>query len=549
MMQFRHIALLCLIAISVCPVSGPVATARAGSPSEFSLHLETLLASDTLDIDGIEILTLKILREVYRDHLWRPFWNRPERIQELVALIGNAADHGLNPADYNAALIAQLADALSQPAAAPLSAEQDILMTESLHRYGYHRRFGKVKASALDPDINYRRERFGTQSPYSTIEGAMESSSLADFIQTMAPSGPVYRTLQQVLHKYRQLAANGGWPAVPPGPTLHPGDRDPRVDTIRARLAVTGEFSPAPEGEPGYFDEALKLAVMDFQSDHALEIDGVVGKNTIEAMNVPVGQRIDQLRLSLERLRWVNQEAASTLVAVNIAGFRVFFYRDGELAWTRRAMVGKYYRQTPVFRGDITQLEFNPTWTIPPSILRNDTLPAIKADPNYLASERIKVFDSTGQAIDPTSVDWNRYTTGVPFTLRQEPGPENSLGRVKFIFPNPHFVFLHDTPHRELFAKAERAFSSGCIRIEDPLSLAELVLDDPVNYPLSKLQRIVESRETTRVVLQNSVPVLIIYLTASVDPDGEVRFYKDIYQRDQKVLDALNGPVVIDVPE
>ena len=197
----------------------------------------------------------------------------------------------------------------------------------------------------------------------------------------------------------------------------------------------------------------------------------------------------------------------------------------------------------------MTYLEFNPTWTIPPGILEKDTLPAIKKDPNYLASKRIRVIDRNGKTVDPATVDWGRYKTGVPYTLRQEPGPENSLGTVKFIFPNEHFVFLHDTPHRELFAKAERAFSSGCIRIEDPLPLAELVLNDPQNYPLSKLKGIVDSGETIRINLESTIPVIIIYLTASVDPDGEIRFYKDIYDRDAKVLDALNGPVMIDLPD
>ena len=211
-------------------------------------------------------------------------------------------------------------------------------------------------------------------------------------------------------------------------------------------------------------------------------------------------------------------------------------------------MVGKNYRQTPIFRGDIAYLEFNPTWTIPPGILRKDTLPAIKRDPNYLASHNIQVIDKKGKIIDPSSVDWNKYTKGVPYTLRQTPGPHNSLGTVKFIFPNEHFVFLHDTPHRELFVKSERNFSSGCIRVQNPLDLAELVLNDPVKYNRTALDAILETRETQRVNLSPKTPVIILYITASIGADGEIRFYKDIYNRDQKTLDALNGPVVIQVP-
>jgi len=266
-------------------------------------------------------------------------------------------------------------------------------------------------------------------------------------------------------------------------------------------------------------------------------------------MNVPVEHRVDQIRLSLERLRWVKEEAVDTMVVVNIAGFRAVFFRDGAMEWETRVMVGKNYRKTPIFRGDIAYLEFNPTWTIPPGILRNDTLPAIRKDPNYLASKNIQVIDRKGKIIDPSTVDWTKHKNSAPYTFRQTPGPHNSLGTVKFIFPNEHFVFLHDTPHRELFVRSERNFSSGCIRVENPFDLAELILNDPVKYNRSALDAILETRETRRVNLKPKVPVIILYITASIGPDGEVRFYKDIYNRDQKILDALDGPVVIQPPE
>ncbi|MFC1740820.1 L,D-transpeptidase family protein, partial [Pseudomonadota bacterium] len=178
---------------------------------------------------------------------------------------------------------------------------------------------------------------------------------------------------------------------------------------------------------------------------------------------------------------------------------------------------------------------------------RNDTLPAIKRDPNYLASKNIRVINRNGKFVDPATVNWDQYTKGVPYTLRQDPGPNNSLGTVKFIFPNKHFVFLHDTPHRELFDRPERAFSSGCIRVEDPLTLAELLLDEP-GYKRSELEAVVASRETQRISLEKPIPVIIIYLTASVDGDGNVLFYRDVYSRDQRVLNVLDGAVIIDPP-
>jgi murein L,D-transpeptidase YcbB/YkuD len=352
--------------------------------------------------------------------------------------------------------------------------------------------------------------------------------------------------MQDWLARYREIQSQGGYPVVPPGPTLREGDSGPRVQAIRARLTASGDLEAAEDGTR--YDSALKDAVIAFQKRHLLDADGIVGTRSIEAMNIPVEMRVDQIRLSLERMRWVTEERASTLVVVNIAQYRTNFFKDGELAWSTRAMVGKNYRKTPVFRGDIAYMEFNPTWTIPPGILRNDTLPAIKKNPNYLAEKNIEVIDNKGRVIDPSTVDWNQYSRSVPYTLRQTPGPHNALGTVKFIFPNKHFVFLHDTPHRELFDRPERAFSSGCIRVEDPLKLAELLLDDPAKYNRSTLQSVIDSRETQRIHLKPKIPVVIVYLTAGLGEDGEIVFMHDVYNRDQRVLDALNGPVHIRLP-
>ena len=522
--------------------------AESGAMPEVNRDIEHLLRTEDLLIDGVEILTRTTLLEAYEGHGFFPFWTRPARIRELMDLINDSSDHGLIPADYNIGQLVQVLQQQESTRSAEIDAEADILLTESLLRYGYHRRFGKVEGSKLDPAINFRRESFNKQSPSLTLEQAVKSSSLADFIEVVAPTGPVYRHLQYKLELYRDIAAAGGWPPVPEGPSLRLDDKDARVTAIRRRLVVSGDLGEGADTASPVFDQELKDAVVGFQKRHALDNDGIVGKQSIAAMNVPLEVRIDQLRLSLERLRWVNQEAADTLVAVNIAGFRAFFYKDGELIWQTRAMVGKHYRETPVFRGEMAYLEFNPTWTIPPGILRNDTLPAIKKNPNYLASKNIRVIDRNGKFVDPSTVNWNQYSKGIPYTLRQDPGPDNSLGTVKFIFPNEHFVFLHDTPHRELFSRSERAFSSGCVRIQDPLKLAELVLNDPAKYGRSELEAIVASKKTQRVNLSPKVPVVIVYLTASVDPGAKVRFYKDVYNRDQKVLDALNGPVLISLP-
>ena len=542
---------LSVLIISFMMLAAPVGlqASETALASNVSQDIEQLLRTENLSIRGADILTRAFLLELYQDHDFAPYWASADRIRELMDLIQNSADHGLTPADYNIDQLHQVLQRRMARPSAEIEAEADVLLTESLLRYGYHRRFGKVKASTLDPDINFRRETFRQQASTTTIEQALESSSLTDFIQMAAPSGPVYQQLQARMKLYREMARTGGWPTVADGPTLRVGDNDARVASIRKRLAATGRIADHGDLDSTLFDQPLKNAVRGFQIRHRLGQDGIVGKQTIAALNVPIEQRINQIRTSLERLRWVNQEAVDTMVVVNIAGFRAFFFKDGALEWDTRAQVGKHYRQTPVFRGDIAYLEFNPTWTIPPGILRNDTLPAIKRNPDYLESKNIRVIDHKGNIVDPATVNWNKYKNSVPYTLRQDPGPKNSLGTVKFIFPNKHFVFLHDTPHRELFSHKARDFSSGCIRIEDPLKMAELVLNDPVKYNRSALESVVESRKTQRIHPSPKVPVIIVYLTASVNADGKVRFYEDIYDRDQKVLDALNGPIVISLPE
>lgn len=524
------------------PAAGP-----ADTPS-IQKDIEQRLLEQDSGIHGSDIPTRPELLEVYQAHEFSPFWTDPNRLKELLELVRHAVDHGLLPADYNVSLLQQV---LREPMAGipgQIDAGTDILLTESLLRYAEHRRFGKTQASHPGPHISIDIESAQRRVPAADMETMLDSASLADFIQAIAPMGPVYRQLLASLRRYRDIADRGGWPTVPEGPALRPGDDDARVTIIRQRLAASGHIDVNHDLDSTLFDPTLEEAVKAFQSRHQLEQDGIVGEQTTAAMNVPVEHRIDQLRLSLERLRWVNQEAADTLLMVNVAGFSAFFYREGVPVWDTRVMVGRDYRQTPVIRSDIGYLEFNPFWTIPPIILRHDTLPVIKRNPGYLAANNIHVIDHKGEFVDPSSVDWKAYSTGIPFTLRQDPGPGNPLGAVKFVFPNRHSVFLHDTPHRELFLNHVRDFSSGCIRVEDPLRLAELVLNDPVKYNRSALESIVASGETRRVPLSPKVPIAIVYLTAGISADGQTHFYRDIYGRDRRVLDALNEPVMLQTP-
>ncbi len=547
----RHGSLLpaALAAISMA-AAGPL-DAQEGPSEVIQKQLDVLYSTGSLSIAGVPILSGQLLGRFYEQRGYAPAWTAPARVDELLALLAGATADGLDPADYALDALRGLVARAREQGTEP-TGELELLLTESLVRYGYQQRFGKVDPSTVEPAWNFRRSLSPGENGAATLQAALDAPSLSGFFADWLRRGPLYLALQESLAAHRALAARGGWPTVPAGPVLHPGERDARVAALRARLIVTGDLPDGHEqdaaDDPEVFDASLAAGVRNFQSRHALTVDGVVGRQTLAAMNVPVERRIEQLRLSLERARWVMDERSGDLVVVNIAGAEVYVVQDGRVTWTRRAVVGQPYRQTPVFKGRITYLELNPTWTVPPTILRKDMLPRVRKDPGYLIAQNITVLDADGRAVDPLGVDWNALR-GMPYTLRQEPGPNNALGRIKFMFPNEHFVFLHDTPSRSLFARAERTFSSGCIRVEDPTMLAEILLRDSEQWSRQQVEAAIANGRTRRVSLAQPWPILVLYWTAEQDEFGRSRFFPDVYDRDARLLRALNGPVNIRPPE
>jgi murein L,D-transpeptidase YcbB/YkuD len=264
-----------------------------------------------------------------------------------------------------------------------------------------------------------------------------------------------------------------------------------------------------------------------------------VGPATLAALNVPVERRIDQLRANLERARWVLYEPESEFLVVNIAGFRAYLVRRGEIIWSSRVVVGRPYRRTPVFSATMRYLVFNPTWTLPPTILREDVLPEVRRDVGYLARQNIDVLDAANMLVDPATVDWSSRA-GLAYRFVQRPGTANALGRVKFMFPNEYTVYMHDTPSRDLFERDSRAFSSGCIRVEQPLELAALVLGG--RWDRERLDALIAAGRTETVFLDDPLPVMLLYWTAEVDAEGRVSFFPDLYGRDDAVIAALAEP-------
>ena len=324
---------------------------------------------------------------------------------------------------------------------------------------------------------------------------------------------------------------------------LRKGDLGDRVDLLRKRLAMTGDLDlPAGEAEPT-FDEALEGAVRRFQRRHGLEDDGIVGRETLAALNVPVEERVAQMEWNMERWRWVPHDLGDRYILVNIPEFKMRIVETPGSKVEMRIIVGKQYTATPVFSGMLNQLELNPAWNIPHRIAVEEVLPNIRKDPGYLAKQRISVFRDWRDGapeIDPETVDWSEVNgRNFSFKLRQEPGPLNPLGRLKFVFPNKFGVYLHDTPARGLFSKFARDVSHGCIRVEKPMELAALLLRDDTRYPKEKILEWIGSGVRKTISMRNPIPVHILYWTAWVDDRGTIHFRKDIYGRDTLLATAL----------
>jgi len=507
-------------------------------------EVQALGNGDPVTVEGEPLASRIVLPALYKANNNNPLWSNPNAIDQLLTAIRTIDREGLVPADYHLAALEVLQQRIAsgEDAASPQrAADFDLLLTDALVRLGYHLAFGKVDPEALDPDWNMRRQ-LEKSDAVSRLGKAIRNGQINALLDSLRPTLPSYARLISALQEYRRIAANGGWRSVPEGPSLKPGMIDPRVVALRHRLVASGDFSGDKTDSPD-FDAPLEVAVRHFQRRHGLTVDGIAGKATLAAMNVPVERRIAQIRANLERARWVLHDLPAEFVLVDIAGFNVRFYRDNRMIWETRAVVGRPARMTPAFKSRITYLEVNPTWTVPPTILTEDVLPAVKRNPRYLQDKNMRVIDRQGHDVDPAGIDWSRYRgSNFPYMIRQDPGPENALGRIKFMFPNTHAVYLHDTPSKQLFNRTERTFSSGCIRIENPYRFAELLLDGDPKWNRERVIEAVDSLKTQPIRLRKPVEVILLYWTVDMDKNGEVLFKQDIYDRDPPIIRALGKP-------
>ena len=544
----------------------PAAPTAAADPLSEAIrervdHLRYAIQHNGVDheVRGEDIVLADIVARYYESQQFQPRWRDPARLDLLVAALADVFDDGLDPTNYHVeALQSYRTDLRATKTLPPADqADLDLLATDAMMLALSHLYLGKVDPVGLSSQWNYARRPVSLERGFEQLTRALDSGQIRETFERARPQHVWYQRGRERLKEYRALAAAGGWSPISDGPPLKLGMADPRVPALRLRLQVTGDWVD-PGGTPllpsreearlpsldTAYDADMEAAVKHFQERHGLTPDGAVGPATREALNVPVGRRIDQIRVNLERARWVLHEIKGEVVVVDVAGFDVSYFRDNEPIWTSKVIVGRPYRETPIFKSLITYVVFNPTWTIPPTILVKDKLPVIKRDPGYLRRNNIRVLDPQGREVNPYAVNWSQYGAGrmPPYQLRQDPGEDNALGLVKIMFPNPHMVYLHDTPTKSLFDQDERTFSSGCIRVQKAFELAELVLGDPATWNPQMMAEVVATKKMQTVNLAKPVPVLILYWTAQPRPDGQVVFRNDVYGRDPPTLAALDSP-------
>lgn len=460
----------------------------------------------------------------------------------MLTVIRNASKDGLNPDDYHLGDIEQLIGKLvtSKKIEIKDTAGLDLLLTDSFLLLASHMASGKTDPETIYPEWDISR-RNAVHIRENFLDSAIKSNNIAGAIQNLVPKHPEYHNLRKALSEYQRFRELGGWESCTPGlQKLQAGARHPAVSLLRRRLSVTQGFIDYDPDDEFMFDEPLKEQVILFQQQNNLKPDGVVDNATIEALNIPVNDRIETLEANLERWRWINDDLGKRYIRVNIASFKLEVIENDMPVLQSRAVVGLPYRQTPVFSSRMTYLVLNPDWMVPPSIMKKEIIPVMINDSSYLVKNDMKVVKYDGTEIAPSSIIWRIVdTASFPYMIRQEPGPLNSLGRIAFMFPNKYFVYIHDTPAPYLFVRNERAFSHGCIRIDKAVELARYLLKGNTTSDSIDIQKVIEEGKTQIIPLHSPIPVHILYMTAWADDKGTAYFTKDIYNRDRQLINAL----------
>ena len=483
------------------------------------------------------------LSTIYHETGGQPLWvtssGPTKRANIVLEFLLQSIKEGLDPNDYETQLLQMIWKSKEPEDLARL----DTLITYNLVKYIHDVSYGQIKFHSSNPEL-FAEAGDKNFNPLAAIEAVLSVTDIRIYLQSLTPQHHHYMSLKKALARYRELGLRHQFSKISAGPLIFPGQPDERLETIQEQLIARGDIEPENDSSALYNARLVK-AVQSFQSRFGLKPDGIIGPKTVAALNIPLEDLITAIRVNLARWRWHDHDLGDDYVMVNIAGFSLKAVRKKQVVLDMPVIVGKFQHQTPVFSDSIKYLDFNPFWNVPPSIAVKEELPTLRKNPNHLIERNIRLFSSweaDSIELDSSVIDWSKVTSSQMslYKLRQDPGPWNALGKVKFVFPNRYSVYLHDTPGQDLFEHNARSFSHGCIRVSKPLELASFFLQyQDAGWTTETIERIAADQERKILRVSPSLPIHITYQTVWVDNDNAIHFNGDIYGRDAKLIEVL----------
>lgn len=508
-------------------------------------QLEPILIGESHRIEKQPIHSPEMTVATYQANNFERVWTDVEYAKHALKLIAQSELEGLFPNDYHFDTLMALITEIDKRSSDAVEAQFDVLLTDAVMTYAKHLIRGKVNPKQLTATWNYEQFDVSPNVAAPSLLKHVKAKTLDKALENLKPVLPHYKRLKNALVFYRELDATGELPDFAlQNKVLKPGQSDPAVPLLRQKLKRLKYFDGSNSDATDYNDE-LVAAVKRFQNAHQVADDGVIGNATLKLLNKDYSEYVNDILVNLERIRWVDNTLTERFLVVNIAGYLLYLFEDNKLKWQTNVVVGRDYTKTPIFKGQMSYIVMNPTWTVPRSI-SGGIIKNMQENPNYLNEKDFIVVDSRRNPVDSENIDWaNVNSDNFPYWFVQQPSENNSLGQIKFMFPNKYSIYLHDTPAKSLFQQDQRAFSHGCVRVEDPFTLAEKILTTTDNWSRSEIDNAIAAKETKKVNLSKPLDVLLMYWTVAGN-DGGLQFYTDVYNRDAALLKELLQPVAND---
>ncbi|MFC5192830.1 murein L,D-transpeptidase [Algoriphagus aquatilis] len=520
-----------------------------GLSDQIRINLEKATQEKPHVLGGVFLKNVGEVYQFYAQRGFEPVWSREfvltERAYEMRYEIRQSQFDGLKPEDYHLGVLeASFAQAEQKKKDGGVLSileltQLEIVLTDAFFELADDLAIGKVNPSSLKASWNIPR-RSRSIDPSTLLIESLAQEDLRAGLAKLYPKTLLYAEGKQLMRELdeKQKKEPVNWKSIKTDRAFKVGDFNPVISQVRERLAYWGFVPSRVLEDPKKYDSLLLDRVLDFQKSKGMTADGVLGTLTLEALNDSPSELVDKIALNLERLRWIPDEFfEGEAIFVNIPSFQLIYRSGADTLFSTKVIVGTVKHQSPVFTAPMSYLVMSPYWNIPPSIARNETIPAIKRNPSYLESNRMEVVNSAGNSVPPSAVNWNARP--FPYLIRQKPGEDNALGLVKFMFPNPNNVYLHDTPAKQLFDREIRTFSHGCIRMQNPKTFADLLLKNKPGWTSDRIWEAMNQSKEQIVQLDKKIPVVITYLTLTMDAKGNPQFRQDVYQRDAEVLSLL----------